>query len=850
MPPESTQVLTFKLVIDGQEAVTTVEITAAELKKLQKVTQQFGERPFLKEFTRDLLNIEASAEEASSGIMEFIQFNQVTEREIQSVINTLREEQQQLTAGGVAWQKHAMAIQNLTSATQMAVTGQKQFAAGSSGARMAVSQMGFAVGDASMIFMDFRMFLLSIGNNIPFVVQGMATVSKEAKQAGMSMGQFMKSNMDMSMKLVLGANAVMFAMMAIPVLFKAINKSANEAAEEGLKKFEREMKTITEIDVEEKIKEINEEIETLTERLKKLYGIGPAPSWLTSMFAGMVGGEGEIQLETFDKMLTSLNDKQAEFEEQRKKRLGLLDLEIKNLDNEMKNVATNEELNKNILADQNRYVKTQITAEAQLQVLIDKKAVKQKEYDDLMMTSKDREEEKIRQLEEENKLIQEQGRAYDAYLTKIIQRYQLQSVLNELEETSNVNNIFATQKLITAELQRNLSLENRVRLMELLNQLQEDFNEGLDFWEESQEDMDKAYDEQYDKLKANEKEYMDFLDRQREARKDLRELEADESVNSIVNQFEREEQEALDHFKTELDFYQRQFDAKLITEEEYLRAKDLLEQEYARKSRELDTEAFLYKINTIAQLVSTITNAYNQIYSVLETNARLEVGEWREKEAKKLEAERDAALKHARTRAQREKINEQFDTRRDQLDEEANQRAKERLAAWFFINQAVSATNAIIASIGAGLNTLELLSKYLPPPLPQIAMGVTIAAGLAQAYAISQQKLPGYKKGGAVVGEDGIEIIAPYQDFASGMSQLITQTMMTLRDEIRSGNAGITPGDNSFSNADLKAIKDELTGLKPAINKMVNEGVRAYLDDRQAKKIYLNGGAQTRRGKI
>jgi hypothetical protein len=142
---------------------------------------------------------------------------------------------------------------------------------------------------------------------------------------------------------------------------------------------------------------------------------------------------------------------------------------------------------------------------------------------------------------------------------------------------------------------------------------------------------------------------------------------------------------------------------------------------------------------------------------------------------------------------------------------------------------------------------MEQLSKYLPPPLPQIAMGVTIAAGLAQAAVITAQKLPGYKKGGAVVGEDGPEIIAPFQDYASGQSKLIAMTMMTLKDEIRSGRSS-----GSSSSIGLTGDYGDIKAALNKLNKHLDDGIsaRAYLDDREAKRVNSRGAALNRRAKL
>lgn len=809
------QILTFKLVIDGKEATATVQIAKKDFEDLNASINKIQDRPILKQFAKDLLLVNASAEEATTGIMDFIRYNEMTEPEIQSVINTLREEQRVLSVGSAQWRTHGQAIENLSNAYQRTIAQQRAFTGASNSARMAVGQFGFALGDASMIAVDFRMFLMSIGNNIPFIVQGLAQVSMEAKDANMSMGSFLKNNLDMSMKLVLGANALMFALTVLPSIFQKINEASSDAAEDGLKKFSNELKTMTSSQILDKLDKVKERLKEIRGEDKKqenvqqvpmsiVGGLGPStPSKILPPTYTQKPGE-KTQLTEEEKQLT---EEEKKILDARTKRKAALELEIADYDK---------------LIDQ---VKKGADADAEILKLRNAQAEKQKELDDLLKTSKEREEDRKRAAEEQEKLNEEAKKKQDEYINGIAEKYELESELNKLLKQSNADNIRETRSIIEQELTRNLSLEHRVELLKLQKKIEDDLKEGAAKVSPDKPDSSKEYDE---------------------AQKKLKKLQEDSIINSKINIYEREK--AIDEQKKaeELAFYENAYNDQLISYEDFLRAKDIIEEQYDRKSRQRDREAFLNKINTYANLVSELTAAYNQIYSAIEYNAQEEISTWKNKEDKKLEAEREAALKQARTQAQRERINEQFDKRRDQLEEEAQKKSRERLAAWFYINKAVSATNAVIASIAAGLNTMEQLSKYMPPPLPQIAMGVTIAAGMAQAAVISQQKLPGYKKGGAVVGEEGPEIIAPFQDYASGQSKLITMTMMTLRDELRSPRLG--PSLGSGASNDYWEIKAALNKL----NKHLDDGIsaRAYLSDREARRIESRGSSLNRKNRF
>jgi len=69
-------------------------------------------------------------------------------------------------------------------------------------------------------------------------------------------------------------------------------------------------------------------------------------------------------------------------------------------------------------------------------------------------------------------------------------------------------------------------------------------------------------------------------------------------------------------------------------------------------------------------------------------------------------------------------------------------------------------------------------------------------------------------------------------------------TMMTLRDELKTSRSS---SGSSFT-ADYSEVKAALTEL----NKQLKEGIRAkaFLDDREAKKIEARGSALNRRNKL
>lgn len=813
----------IKLILDGgQEVVSIMKISTDELQKLYGAALQLNRSPILKQFGRELLDINTSAEEAVSGIMEFIKYNQLSEQEIEDVIRALKEQQGVLGVTTSEYKQHQNAINHLTSAYLQTKVGQTEFTKNSNSARMAVSQFGFALGDAGMIAVDFRMFLLSIGNNFPFVIQGLAGVSKEAKQAGMSFGQYLKSNIDGSMKMVLGANALMLALQVLPVIFNKINESSDKAAKEGMEKFTKELENMTSGQIISNLEKIKQKLKEINDEREREFKIANQPGGTSPAFIGLSVGQKD------GKAFDEATEKEKKLSEEEKKILELqkgrktaLELEIKDYDK---------------LIDQ---VKKGTGAETEILRLRDEQALKQKELNELLLTSEEREKKRTEEIEK-------QKQKHDEYISKIFEQYELTKKLNELEGKSNVDNIFSTGKIIAEEANHNQTLANKVKLLELQKELVEDLSGLTNAYADAEEENEEKLKEIDNKEKERADEKLEFLNNQAAARSKLLDREYDFKINSITNEIDREKQLLLDKFNEENAETKNQYAMGLLTKEEYERAKYLIEQKYNDESSELAKKSFLEKISLTHQMVSIISDAYNNIYSAIQDNVRSEVSEWKNKEEEKLEAERKAALKNARTQAQREKINEQFDKKRDKLEDEALKKSAERVAIWFRLKQLADLASAYTSTYKAANEALAV------PPAPNFPlMWITIGAGVANAAIIAAQKVPGYEKGGILPkGKPGFfegfetEIITPEKDFAKLHGELVVKTMHFLQSNYRSAGFSSGNNDNDLINAvnELnKNLDNYLKNPPPS---------RAYLDDREAKKIYNRGNAMRRRSKI
>lgn len=126
-------------------------------------------------------------------------------------------------------------------------------------------------------------------------------------------------------------------------------------------------------------------------------------------------------------------------------------------------------------------------------------------------------------------------------------------------------------------------------------------------------------------------------------------------------------------------------------------------------------------------------------------------------------------------------------------------------------------------------------AALLPPPvgagpiLGEIQAGLVIMNGLKRVEKIAASQIPGYAKGGIVIGEKGPEVIENMQDYAAGRAELIQKTIIALQREIHGSR--IYPDE----------LAGEIKNLRSDIKTILNRPAIAFLDDREAKKIYYRG---------
>ncbi|MGK9477928.1 hypothetical protein [Melioribacter sp. OK-6-Me] len=117
----------------------------------------------------------------------------------------------------------------------------------------------------------------------------------------------------------------------------------------------------------------------------------------------------------------------------------------------------------------------------------------------------------------------------------------------------------------------------------------------------------------------------------------------------------------------------------------------------------------------------------------------------------------------------------------------------------------------------------------LPPPWNFAAALAVTAAGMKNVMSIEKTDVTmrGYARGGAIVGEYGPEIIAPAEDYATGMAELVDRTVREVRNYMYITNGG----------ADNAGMLMKIDTLTRRIEELASRPAIAYFDNEEALKV-------------
>jgi len=288
--------ITLKISIDGTEATATIQNVDGLLDDLRSKASASGKTdPFTgvtqaaKNLQTELIALGGQSEKTSQTIADFITANRMSETEINSVVNALRTQQQTLAINSTEYNNTKNAISNLGAATNLLQKNQAianatsiQMAPSFGQARAGLMQLGYVVQDSSMFFVNFRMGMMSVANNIPFIIQGFMALKESANELKVTMGTALKQALTGPTGVLLAVNAVMLAMTVLPKLFDDGTASIKKQKDE-VKKLAKEYENLSTEMLNNKLLEIQAE-------MIKIQNSNSSQSVLSSIWGGVQVG--------------------------------------------------------------------------------------------------------------------------------------------------------------------------------------------------------------------------------------------------------------------------------------------------------------------------------------------------------------------------------------------------------------------------------------------------------------------------------------------------------------------------------------------------------------------------------
>ena len=173
------------------------------------------------------------------------------------------------------------------------------------------------------------------------------------------------------------------------------------------------------------------------------------------------------------------------------------------------------------------------------------------------------------------------------------------------------------------------------------------------------------------------------------------------------------------------------------------------EQQGIRDTKEADFKAWQDRLSFANQALGQLTDAYNMFYDNARQKISEEVEAWKKAALEKMDIEQKRAYQYARTQKQRERIDEVYAKKKEDIEKEASKKKAEQMKVWFAWDKAIkiaqTTMNTAMAIMGIWANVATL-----GPVGAAIMSGVVGALGIAQVAAIAAQEMPegGFEVGG------------------------------------------------------------------------------------------------------
>ena len=236
----------------------------------------------------------------------------------------------------------------------------------------------------------------------------------------------------------------------------------------------------------------------------------------------------------------------------------------------------------------------------------------------------------------------------------------------------------------------------------------------------------------------------------------------------------------------------------------------------------LDDDYEAFKLNLIQQGVGAAASAFGQMGQMAFNSAKKEQDAKANTLKKALEAEHIRQLANANTQEERTRLEKQYQKDKENIDKEANEKARSAASGWYTAQKAASAANATVKTYEAA--TVALASA--PPPWNFALASAVTAAGLVNVASIISQDVPAFAEGVsnfsgglALVGEQGPELVT----LPNGSSVYTNSETKNLSRVIESNNLTTLIESNSGASANNNNNNNEVATLLREQNSIIME---------------------------
>lgn len=771
-------VLVFKLMIDGKEAIATLDLTKGEFVETGAAATAAQEKiqAAYKNLTSEALKYDAVTEANVQSLTEFIKTQSVSIDIIENTISVLQNEIKTLDVNSEGWKQKVVASTNLKAAMGQLITShtalggaQQSVMPGMNSMNIAMGQFGYLLSDADMFLVNYQMGLRSIGNNIPMVVQYMQYAKQEAAGLNMTVGQAFWQSIKGPGGLLLGVNAAVFGMQLLAKFMGDSTKEIKEQKEE-IDKLRDSYQKLSKQQFDSKELELRTKLATQPSAISKgipQFGIMPEQVYTTDE-GKKLKGQLDLLLEVKNNMgdLEKIENRRTELQEKISK--------LKNIDD---GVISPHKLE-----------------------LLKQYQVELKRLDDRIDEIRGRNESGVNSLANEKAKYEElEGKIIEIGIQKDneLSDYEKELAIILQLKTAKLESLAAEEKILETRKKKTPADEQKFANIQLEKQIAEG-----------------EADVQTEKLKKDHNDKMQDLDFQLTQQN----MQLMERTNAEIIQA------MIDHYQ------------KLLT----------LETD-AEKRKELEL-----KIGSAEIEMMKNSKEGNKFFD--EFKAKSESDPYKQ-QMDELKVEEDASIKRAEmfgaSEEQKTNIHNYYTKQREAIDLQSRMNTltntSQMLGQLAGLFGKHTAAYKLLATAQVMIETYKgVMALYSPPPVgvgPVLAPFMTaavIGTGIANVANIMKQDttMKGYARGGAIVGENGMEIIAPAEDYATGMAELVTRTAFEVRNYFNAGSSG---NDNG--------LMSEVRMLREDIRDLASRPSRAYFDNDEALKVGQHIDYENRTGR-